>query len=210
MVSLLIGRSWVQIPRRVSRHVPGSTAPDLYAHDKSITQSSKYIDHSHSIMPDTCNFEKAIQDNWKRTTTQPQINHPVHDQRHTSSHKSTVNLQSKSHDTHNFEKVILHQDNDTRNFETVIPGNGTYIEACKYGKKTFVFGTSMVKGIRVKEFNNNLTRCSSRIRSFPGATLKQLKHYVIPTLVDDTPDVVIIEGGCNDLRNGNAACRKMI
>ena len=53
----------------------------------------------------------------------------------------------------------------------------------------------MVKGIRQNEFNRNLTSCSARFRTFPGATLKQLNHYILPTLTDDTPDVVIVHGG---------------
>ena len=68
----------------------------------------------------------------------------------------------------------------------------------------------MVKGIRNKEFNQHLTKCSAQIRVFPGANLKQLKHYVIPTLVDDTPDVAVIHGGCNDIQSRNGkVCRKM-
>ena len=58
----------------------------------------------------------------------------------------------------------------------------------------------MIKGTRRNEFNNNLKNCSARFRSFPGATVKQLKHYVMPTLIDDTPDVIILHGGCNDIK----------
>ena len=32
-----------------------------------------------------------------------------------------------------------------------------------------------------------------------GATIKHLKHHVLPSLVDDTPDTAVIHGGCNDL-----------
>ena len=57
----------------------------------------------------------------------------------------------------------------------------------------------MIKGIRTKELNNHLNKFSAGIRPFPGATVKQLEHYVLPTLTDDTPDVMIIHGRCNDI-----------
>ena len=36
-------------------------------------------------------------------------------------------------------------------------------------------------------------------RSFSGANSKQLNHYIIPTLVDDKPDVVLLHVGTNDI-----------
>ena len=81
----------------------------------------------------------------------------------------------------------------------VVPGNTSYSDSLRHGKKTCVFGTSMIKGIRTKEFNSWLKNHSAQIRPFPGATIKQLHHYIIPTLIDDTPDVIIIHGGCNDI-----------
>ena len=140
--------------------------------------------------------------------------------------EATVTRTKTNHFTHSNRYEILSEDNDSsiimnhnittknndhnknnhsnaRNIEKVIPGNTTYRDAVKFGKKTFIFGTSMVKGIRNKEFNQHLTKCSAQIRAFPGANLKQLKHYVIPTLVDDTPDVAVIHGGCNDIQSRN-------
>ena len=86
------------------------------------------------------------------------------------------------------------------------PGNTKYNESAKYGKKTFIYGTSMIKGIRQREFNSYLKKCSARFRPFPGATLKQMSLYVVPTLHDDTPDVAVIHAGCNDVRNHKLTC----
>ena len=47
--------------------------------------------------------------------------------------------------------------------------------------------------------NNKLRGASARTRDFRGATIKHLKHHVLPSLVDDTPDIAVIHGGCNDL-----------
>ena len=38
-------------------------------------------------------------------------------------------------------------------------------------------------------------------RCFSGSTSKQLNHYIIPSLVDDKPDAVIIHVGTNDVLN---------
>ena len=41
------------------------------------------------------------------------------------------------------------------------------------------------------------------MKSFPGATIKQLHHYSLPTLQDEKPEVVIIHVGINDLLSNN-------
>ena len=59
----------------------------------------------------------------------------------------------------------------------------------------------MIKGIRRKEFNSKFNKYSTkcRFRPFAGATLKQIETYVKPNLNDDTPDVLILRIGCNDI-----------
>ena len=47
--------------------------------------------------------------------------------------------------------------------------------------------------------NRNLKNTSVRVRLFPEAAVKQLYHYVVFTLTDDTPDTIIIQSGCNDV-----------
>ena len=59
----------------------------------------------------------------------------------------------------------------------------------------------MLKGIRRKEFNLKLNKRSTRFRPFIGATLKQMETYVKPILNDDTPDVLILHIGCNNISN---------
>ena len=46
----------------------------------------------------------------------------------------------------------------------------------------------MINGIRIKEFNSYVKEGYSKLRPFPGATVKQLQHYAIPGLVDETPN----------------------
>ena len=75
-------------------------------------------------------------------------------------------------------------------------------------KKMFIASTSMVKGIRMKEVNSQLRNSFANLRSFPGATLKHLKYYIIPSLIDETPDRIILHGGCNDVNNKNSTPEK--
>ena len=91
----------------------------------------------------------------------------------------------------------------TNKRKNVVPGNTKFNEAVGFGRKAYVLGTSMVKGIRRIEFNSYLNKCSTRFRPFVGATLKQMETYVQPIINDDTPDVVILHIGCNDISDKN-------
>ena len=55
---------------------------------------------------------------------------------------------------------------------SIVPGNTDLNNAVKFGPKMYILGTSMVKGIRRKEFNSKLNKCSTRFRPFLGATMK--------------------------------------
>ena len=49
------------------------------------------------------------------------------------------------------------------------------------------------------DFNKELRNGKAYFRWFSGATSKQLDHYIIPSLVDDKSDTVIIHVGTNDI-----------
>ena len=61
-----------------------------------------------------------------------------------------------------------------------------------------IFSDSIVKGIRVTQFNQFVKTENARIHSFPGATLRQLLHYLDVNL-KSTTDNVILHIGINDL-----------
>ena len=101
----------------------------------------------------------------------------------------------------------LHQENDKQTWKPLkktVPGNSSYKDAVKYGRKTYIIGTSMVKGIRMKEFNQNLQNSFAKLRPFPGASTKQLQYYVMPTLTDDSPNRIVLHAGCNDVGDRNS------
>ena len=84
-----------------------------------------------------------------------------------------------------------------------LPKNTSYSSITQSGKKAYIFGTNMVSNVKAKKLNNKLRRASVRIPDFRGATIKYLKHHVLPSLVDDTPDIAVIHGGCNDSGHKN-------
>ena len=66
-----------------------------------------------------------------------------------------------------------------------------------------VLRKNMITGIRGNEFNSCLKKCNTRFRLFIGATIKKIETYVKPITQDDTPEVVTLNIGCNDISNKN-------
>ena len=90
-----------------------------------------------------------------------------------------------------------------KKFHTV-PGNSDYASIIKNDRKFLVVGDSHIKRIRRNDFNKEFKNGEAIFRSFSGANTKQLDHYILPLLVDDKPDAVIIHVGTNDiLTNAN-------
>ena len=63
----------------------------------------------------------------------------------------------------------------------------------------FVVGDSPIKGFNRKRFNNSFEKAKSFIKSFPGAKIQELGHYVVPHLNAQKPDVSVIHIGGNHL-----------
>ena len=86
----------------------------------------------------------------------------------------------------------------------IVPGNRSYASTTKLGEKNiFMVGDSHLKHIKRNVFNKSITNGKSYFKSFSGANAKQLEHYVLPTLVDEKPDIIIIHIGSNDVNQSN-------
>ena len=48
-----------------------------------------------------------------------------------------------------------------------------------------------------------------KLRLFPRATLKYLRYYIVPSLIEESPDKIILHGGCNDVNNKNSTPEKI-
>ena len=67
----------------------------------------------------------------------------------------------------------------------------------------------MVKGFMMKDVNSQLQNLFAKLRSFPGATLKHLRYYIVPSLINETPNRIILHGGCNHVNNKNSTPEKI-
>lgn len=113
---------------------------------------------------------------------------------------STLNVTSNQ--VQNRRPNVCITENYIQNFNPpTIPGNSSYATRAKIGKKIFVVGDSHIKRMKRLDFNKKLNSGKAFFKTFSGANTKQLSHYIIPTLVDDKPDSIIIHVGTNDILN---------
>ena len=85
----------------------------------------------------------------------------------------------------------------------VVPGVRSCASATEYEKKVFVIGDSHLKRINRRKFNNSLKNARSFIKSFPGAKVEELQHYVTPHLKAQKPNISIIHVGGNNVNLKN-------
>ena len=69
--------------------------------------------------------------------------------------------------------------------------------------KIFVVGDSHLSKIGKKRFKKNVDGANVYFKCFSGANTKQLDYYVVRTLADENPDLVIIHIGSNDITKSN-------
>ena len=84
----------------------------------------------------------------------------------------------------------------------------------KKRKKIVLFSDSILKNLRMGEFNSFIKKGEVSLKAFPGAKARQLNHYTIPLLEDNTYDGAIIHVGKNDLlsndKSTNDICKEII
>ena len=96
----------------------------------------------------------------------------------------------------NLDEQICENVNQLNSTRKTVPGNTSYATITKKGKNVTVFGDSIVGRIKKKEINN-FTKENVSIKSFSGATVKDMHTYVEPTLERKICDTVIIHVGTN-------------
>ena len=65
--------------------------------------------------------------------------------------------------------------------------------------RIIIFGDSIFRGIRFREFNNEIKSGYAKFKTFPGADSKEILHYVNPTLESGNYDSAVLHFGVNDL-----------
>ena len=114
-----------------------------------------------------------------------------------------------------FEPLRNDKTNNERNpCERVISGNRQEMQPRKVNMKpdgkftqkqktttTCIMGDSMVKNIKPKFIRKNINRNEKvYVNSFPGANVRKMHHYAVPSL-EYEPDQVILHIGTNELRS---------
>ena len=93
--------------------------------------------------------------------------------------------------------------------KSVVPGEKSYSDALIENEKKEnhdkndnhnikIFTDSIPKEIKVKELKEQIRHGHARVHSFPGATSKQLLHY-LDVNIEDSTDTVLIHIGVNDI-----------
>ena len=73
----------------------------------------------------------------------------------------------------------------------------------KEKKKSYIIGDSHLNRIRKDKFKDSTPKARVYVKSFSGANTNQLDYYVVPLLVDEKPDNVVIHIGSNDITKFN-------
>ena len=55
----------------------------------------------------------------------------------------------------------------------------------------------------MRQFKKELGKGFGYFKCFSGANTKQLNYYIVPTLVDETPQTIVIHIGSNDITKTN-------
>ena len=98
----------------------------------------------------------------------------------------------------NKRPVITTTEKHLENFIPVVPGKQNFSQATK-GPTILVAGDSMIQRIRRKDFFRIIDNGFVRFKSFPGASTAKLNYYIVPELVEQSCDTVLIHAGTNDL-----------
>ena len=68
-------------------------------------------------------------------------------------------------------------------------------------KKVIAFGDSIIQGMRVRDFNQQVKNGYAKFKSFPGCNCKEMSHYIEPTLETGFYDSPILHMGVSHLLN---------
>ena len=99
--------------------------------------------------------------------------------------------------TNNFPENDVQEFTNTRKH---VPGNSSYADVTRHGKKVVIFSDSTTSRIKMGEFNKHVMNGRTFRKNFPGATPSEVAHYCTHTLEEQQPDTAIIHVGTNALQ----------
>ena len=105
--------------------------------------------------------------------------------------------------------VICCTESHLNNFKPIRPGHSTYAKAAQDGRKIFILADSMLQRIRKYEFNRYVQNGSAKFKCYAGDTPIYMHHNVIPHLMTECPDTLVIHGGTNSLRDETRSAQQI-
>ena len=88
----------------------------------------------------------------------------------------------------------------------MVPGELSYTNVVKstrlnLGKQNriIIFGDSIFRGIRVREFNNEIKNGYAKFKAFLSSDSREILHYVSPNLESSNYETAVLHFGVNDL-----------
>ena len=87
-----------------------------------------------------------------------------------------------------------------------VPSNKSYVDVAmsRKSKKVIVLGDSIIGGIRVRDFNQQVKNGYAKFKSFLGYNSKEILHHIVPTLKTGVCERAILHVGVNDLLNNKS------
>ena len=171
----------------------------MEANRKSPTTTSKSLFDDSVLIVETKNRFDVLDDSDSKDddgetprTKRSEINSTNNQQQSFSVHQQSCNDQKQSRSTHqqihnpNKSGFNLHQQRS--NIREQKPN-------------VAIVGDSMLKYINPSKLRKS-TKCNIQVKTFPGAKVSDMKHYIKPTL-SRTPDCLIMHIGTNDLKNSS-------
>ena len=76
----------------------------------------------------------------------------------------------------------------SQNIKTV-PGDRKYTSTTKYEKNICIVGNSYIKRVRRNIVSNSIADGNAYLKSFSGAKVRQINHFVELKLSEDKPDI---------------------
>ena len=84
-------------------------------------------------------------------------------------------------------------------YSPISPGNSSYADMARNGKRVAIISDSMCKHIKLEALNQAMENKTAYKRIFLGATPADINHYCVRTLETDHPDITVLHAGTNSL-----------
>ena len=96
--------------------------------------------------------------------------------------------------------IVTTNERHLMNFKPIVPGNRSFAESAR-GPSILIIGDSLPNRIRKREFYSFIHDGHARFKCFPGANASKINYYLVPELIENKYNTVIIHTGTNDLHD---------